>query len=264
MTAIYGALSDGTGDMIGSGLYLRANGKAFLVTAGHVVHEGWANYAEVVCVPDGGTVGLAPNWKISHPAFDLAVAEMGLSAYVPSITALTIDQLAGSSSDVDEHHLFVHGFPQARSHYTRLANPPAVVSETLPYVTQTHTTTWAGFDPAKHFAIEYPGPAYAQVREGGGEAALPPAHGLSGCGVWRLAGDLTAWTPESSRLIGIVQRWDHKNAQSLVVTRVEMLRDFLLEAIRRTFAHSNWEARGRRPGAEEDWRLAEECIRGLR
>jgi hypothetical protein len=100
--------------------------------------------------------------------------------------------------------------------------------------------------------------------EGGAEESLPVAHGLSGCAVWRLAGDLASWTPNSSRLVGIVQRWDEKRAQSLVVTRVEVLRDFLLEVLRRKFAHSNWEARGRRPAAEEDWSLAEEYIPGLK
>jgi hypothetical protein len=98
ITAIYGALSDDTGDLIGSGLYLRANGRLFLVTAGHVINKGCADYADVVCLPkEGHNEALSPHWKISAPVLDLAVAEMGLSEPITSIAALTVDQLAGSS-----------------------------------------------------------------------------------------------------------------------------------------------------------------------
>jgi len=63
-----------------------------------------------------------------------------------------------------------------------------------------------------------------------------------------------------SRIVGVIHRWDIKS-ESLIATRIEVVRDFLLDTIRHEAAYFKWLARG--APQQDDWRDWFEVVRAI-
>jgi len=90
-------------------------------------------------------------------------------------------------------------------------------------------------------------------------------HGLSGSAVWATGRCTTgnSWEPSLARIVGVVHNWDERS-QSLVGTRIEAVRAFVLHVLRSRHAYSKWELRGRPSGDDwSDWFAAVQAIPGL-
>ena len=71
------------------------------------------------------------------------------------------------------------------------------------------------------------------------------------------------WTPEESRITGIIFLWIETTAH-LVAVSVEHIREFLLYALRNEAAYFNWIERGQPANdALTDWTKAEQFISQL-
>lgn len=253
VTAICGKIDNDEGKLVGSGTFVSLGGDTYLLTADHVIIQRRQLYEDLVrrSTPSPVPIGYCAR---SEYRLDLSLAYVGNDT---SIIPAPAQLLAASSSNVDDEHLFVQGFPETQSRFTAFG--PAVMSDSQPYVTYTHVGLWPGyFDPAVHFAIEYPAPEVLQIDERGRPHALPPANGMSGCAVWSLSHSVGAgWSPEQARIVGVAHRWDPVS-QSLIVTRIEAVREFLLKVVRERRAFQLWQSRGAPWGDPlTDWVRAE-------
>lgn len=260
VTAIVGKVDEHSGRLAGSGSFLALRGETFLVTAEHVITEGGEKYEELRRRGPGGAAIRIGYCATAPNPLDLAVAHVGNDA---SIRPAPLHLLATSSTSVSEEHLFVQGFPGKESRFTAFLD--AVLSDSKPYLTYTCDSAWPEFDPEIHFAIEYPSPDQLQIDERGRRVPLPPADGVSGSLVWALGSDVGAgWSFASARIVGVAHRWSPLGTPSLIVTRIESVREFLLKAIRERRAYELWSNRGRPEGdALTDWVAAEREIRSL-
>ena len=81
---------------------------------------------------------------------------------------------------------------------------------------------------------------------------MPSAEGLSGATVWKTnwSDHRDAWTPEKARIIGVAFDWD-TDGGNLTCTRVEAVRCFVNEILRREGESFRWEERG--SPEKDDW-----------
>ncbi|MGE3675825.1 MAG: hypothetical protein AB7K71_39515, partial [Polyangiaceae bacterium] len=103
------------------------------------------------------------------------------------------------------------------------------------------------------------------IDERGNAADMVDPHGLSGSAVWATGRCTTgdSWEPSLARIVGIIHNWDERS-QSLVGTRIEVVRDFIVRALRSRHAFSEWEQRGRPTGDDwSDWFSAVQAIPSL-
>ena len=256
LCAIYGAFDKDIGELVGSSTLVSLLGETFLLTAEHVVtaklqpkYMGIAHTTR-----DGASPRMitTPIYCVKHPS-DLALIPVDATELDP--VPLGVEGLATTSELVDRDVLFIQGFPGARSR-----SLAAVYSNTLPYVTGPGKSSYAWFDPKLHFAIDYA--ARGLIDERGNDADMVDPHGLSGSAVWATgrcaAGD--SWEPSLARIVGVIHSWDERS-QSLVGTRIEAVRDFVLRALRSRHAFSAWERRGRPAGDDwSDWFSAVQAI----
>lgn len=86
-------------------------------------------------------------------------------------------------------------------------NGNRVLSEPLRCMTELYTGERDDRDQEAHILVNY---LTEGVDEAGSTLASPKPHGLSGCGIWRLADPTKPaqlWTPSDVRLVGIQHRW---------------------------------------------------------
>lgn len=214
------------GELIGTGTFIRHSSRVYIVTARHV--------AEKACQSNGCAHSCGPGQRprlITRPfvihkdrALDLALLPIEPSDIGDSpIRPLDFSVLAESSDDLADF-LVIHGYPGERSRFSAIGR--GIFSTSQPYVTVEGRSSLPEFNPAIHFAIEYPGEG--QEDPTGRSAKLPDPHGMSGTAVWR-SGRAKAgkdWTSANARIVGIVHRWD-QDSSSLVATRIEPLSAFL-------------------------------------
>lgn len=76
---------------------------------------------------------------------------------------------------------------------------------------------------------------------------------MSGSAVWDtgfVAKQGHGWQPEDSRIVGLVRAWDQAS-HALICVKIEIVRQFLVLALRKEAAYFRWLARSR--PAEDDW-----------
>jgi hypothetical protein len=269
--AIFGCTRPDAGELIGTGTILRVGSALYLLTAAHVFEKGLGFWAMARSAGYGQHPRLlsGPYWCRSRPT-DLGLARVDdlLAGGVvtdhesgdPPFGLLPVDaaRLAARADDIGPDLLFLQGFPGAESRF--LETFGGICSQTLPLVTFPggHSASW--FNPAVNFALEY---SQNVEDENGRPATLPDPHGLSGSAVWRTHRNkhgVDGWTSEEARIVGIVTSWDQP-AGSLIATRIEAVRDFLLDTLRNRYAYSNWLDRGCPAGDDwTDWFAAVEKI----
>lgn len=268
LAAVYGALSESEGELVGSGTFLDLWGEPWLLSADHVLRLRTARllddslkYVTLACSGGDGEVPVvlgAPCFGWRAP-FDVAATPV-LGPLPSDRHPLPARYLARSSAGVEEAILFVHGFTGAQS----LNLSTGVVSRSLPYLSGpggTSSATW--FDPKVHFTVAYD--ALGLINERGASAEFVKAGGLSGAAVWAVNGyaDVEGWSPERARVVGVATHWDQDN-RLLIATRIEVVRELLLTVLRQRRAFTLWEGRGRPAGDDwSDWFVAVEEIEDL-
>jgi len=254
LAAIYGVISKNDGELIGSGTFLRIRGKTHLLTAKHVIDLA-KNYALLAHTTSCGGHP-AP---FSHPfrwlpkPVDLAVTCIDESALENTgVIPFNVETIATDSSGLERHFLFCHGYPCHKSKPIRIEGG-GVHSESMPFHTSDATTSWDQFDPAIHTVVGYPDVGWFDAN---GPIPRPDARCMSGSALWqthRSSAPADIWTPDMAQIAGVLILWDQKS-ESLVATRAEVVRDFLLDAVRHEAAYFRWRDRGE-PQADDwaDW-----------
>lgn len=118
-------------------------------------------------------------------------------------------------------------------------------STSMPFWTSDGVSDWNQFDGEKHIAIMYPKDGWFD--ENRKPIPQPQPFCMSGSAVWqtyRRDSSGAEWSPERTRIVGLLHLWNEP-AESLIATRIEVIRDFLLDAVRHEKAYELWEARGR-------------------
>lgn len=232
ITTIGRPLSDDEGDFVGSGAFMTFGGQTFLVTAAHVINRAEDRALSGRAVFSNGSG--KPVQFISGPVFrdlelDLAVSPVTLEPPPDSTRKSCPESLIASRAGTLCDFLFVHGFPSARSRYSRIG--PCIHSETLPFGTSSVEPTWPDFDPAVHFAVGFT-PQYTEFSDGT-NADIPLPDGMSGCPVWntRRAEVGDSWKVNDARIVGVIHRFDQEG-QCLIGTKIECLHDLITTAHR--------------------------------
>jgi hypothetical protein len=158
--------------------------------------------------------------------------------------------------------LFVHGFAAQQSYFS--ASGKALIAKSLPYLTQERPLP-EHHDSQVVFALHYPAKKVPSIS--GADVDLPDPHGLSGTAVWDTKFFATQgrnWTPAQASMVGLVRAWDQGN-QALICVKIEVVREFLVHALRQEAAYFRWLDRGSPEGDDlADWTWAEQRITDLR
>ena len=224
ITGIYGIQDDDHGELLGSGTFIEIKNKVFILTARHVILSKSRYKAIAHSIGHGmKPVIIKGSFFLSDSLQDIALAEVDKN-HSKNVNALKIEKLASSSSDVDKDILFLHGFYQAGSRFSGLAN--GVVSDSFPYGSVVGNYSYDWVDEKKHFAFDYP--TNNVQNELGRILNLSDPHGLSGSGVWlsNRASCGSLWNTDEARLVGVAINWDQAG-KSLIITRIESVLDLI-------------------------------------
>ena len=233
-TGLYGIDEEGP-RLAGSATYIQICGQVLMLTAEHVMYKA-LQFGRPARYSNGSALAV-DDWIAGPSNLDIALIFVGDD---PAISPAAFGDVARSSRDVSEQHLFVQGYPESRSRYTAFLGGP--VSDTAPYITYTLESTWSAYDAENHFLVHYPGPDEEQISEVGKPIFLPSPEGLSGCGVWSLGQSLRGFAG-AGKFVGVAHR-HVEDKRALFVTRIEPILAFVLEALRRRAAYKNWLERG--------------------
>ena len=227
LCSIIGTPDTEFGELVGTGTFVRFGDRVYILTARHVAEQAAKEYAG--CAHSVGPANrpvpilrpfvLAADRKLDIAVLPVPAEDIAATPVRPFGSAV----LAASSADLNDY-LFVLGYTGEKSRFSAISQ--GIVSTVHPYGTVLGTSTLPEYDPAIHFAIEYPG--HGQQDSTGREVALPDPHGMSGTAVWRVgrARGGPDWSPQRAEIVGVVHRWD-PDCSSLVATRIEPVRSFL-------------------------------------
>lgn len=251
ITQLFEVESTQRGHFLGSGTFARLGTDVYLLTAAHVPQSAhvrrWAHSAG-----DGVPPALVPNaWQCRSFPSDLALVRLDGSYFDGSfrVRALGPEFFAESVPELAGDFLFVHGWPGERSKELWCI-AQGIASTTLPYTTVVGASSRGWFRPDVHFAIEY---RFDNQRDESGRIArVPHPGGLSGAAVWKTnwRDNRNRWTPDCARVVGVAFDWD-TDGNNLTCTRIDAVRDFINESLRREAAYFRWLERGC-PG-NDDW-----------
>ncbi len=260
LAAIYTCQDSETAELIGSGTLLNLCGNTYLLTAGHIALNNKAYIGLTHVRP--WAFGQVP---LGHPVhslddhLDLCLVKIDArNLRGAGLVPLTSSKLSRTSSDIRNEILFLHGYPRERSTMVKIFDGEA--SGSLPYGMTIGKSDFTWFDDKVHFALGYT--AESPSAEEITQPASDIPGGLTGSAVWstNLHALGPSWKCDAAEIVGIVHHWD-QGAQSLIATRIEVVREFLVRSLRREFAYCRWEKRGSPYGEDlDDWFAACEEI----
>lgn len=257
LSAVYGIINQSKGSLFGSGTFINFHNSTYLITAGHVLETPSRFQGLAHSCSDGNKPSIFKYPKIVlKNTIDLGIVRIDSKILNnTSIVPLDANSLAYSSNDIKDNLFFIHGYLGKKSQFMqRIVN--GVVSKSQPYITVLGASGYSWFNEKFHFALEYP--AEPQMKG----YILPNPYGLSGSAVWSIEYD-SNWDAEKAKIIGIVHTWD-PHQESLVATRIEIVRDFILKYLRKECAYFNWLSRGKPTGDDLlDWYYACNEIKDL-
>jgi hypothetical protein len=243
LAAIYGLKDECTGEFIGSGTFVAVRGQTYLLTSGHVTFEK-DHYTGLVHMRSD-TLPPAP---ITYPFhsdqkyLDISVVQIDSEMLKGThIIPVDITKLALHSDYLENDVLFAHGCPGAKNKAVKFSETN--ISDTQPFCSFIGSSVYPWFDTRRHCAIVYP--QADQLDEYFSQEASDDPHGLCGSAVWKtnINNSTAHWNPMNAEIVGVIHHWD-ENTQCLIATRVEIVRKFLLDALRSEFAYYHWLQRG--------------------
>jgi hypothetical protein len=207
--SIIGVENEHEGYHVGTGFRLSTSTRRMLVTAKHVLDQARAAPLGVAFVHIRGEppVRLASDPDIVDPMLDLAVwvLEGADDDEASGARFWPVSLLDGDGRARAHDYLFVHGFPGERARFVFGESH----HRSLPYGVMERDDDLPADARSFEFAMDYD-PKNMQL-ESGGDASLVLPGGLSGSPVWRIGAyhrKPEAWSPEASRLVGVVTRWN--------------------------------------------------------
>lgn len=260
ITPISKVLSDDYGELLGTGSYVQLRGRPYLLTNEHV-----ARYRDKYALahlpnPDDFFQRVVRPFQAQGIPVDAAIARihdeiMGRAIQLP----IPSSRFARKHEPVTDELLFMVGYPGKRARFSALAG--ALATTAVPYLTQ--QVRQESVTSAEHFRLNYnPERAWSVSRRG---SFLPEPPGFSGSLVWdtgyvRKRGQ--DWSPADATVTGLVFGWPRSHqSDSLIATRIEVVRSFLIRALREEAAYFHWLERGK-PRRDDltDWLWAEGLI----
>ncbi|MES2299940.1 MAG: hypothetical protein V4582_23070 [Pseudomonadota bacterium] len=222
----------------GTGAFVEVSGVRLLVSNDHVIEKEGLHHSFFGF--DRFVPAASQRYGLGAP-IDVGAATVSPSVWAQNGTqasSVPFQRFADRHETVPHEILWMAGYPGAR--VRQLGNYSYSVCQALPtqeYLFHEGAEPHEKFDPDYHFAIAY-SPERAQPFETSGSSRSPglsDPHGLSGSLVWntrRLECFYTnqPWSPNLAVVTGIVWAWPKSNY--LIATRVEHIRQFLLDAAR--------------------------------
>ncbi len=250
-------------DHLGTGLYLRIQSNNYLLTNEHVARSVRETpLAHQLLEGEGATRVMNP-FQVARQPYDMALTRIESAAWEDQRNlrrALHVSHVGSKHHPEDCDFLFILGYSGQRSYFSPTFK--TLMSGGTPYLTQEAKDQPDDLSEM-YFAIPYR-PELARSLDPK-RPNLPDPHGFSGSPVWdtnfrrcMLAG--RQWTPEESRVTGIIVRWLHATGH-LIAVRVEFIAEFLLYSLRSEAAYFHWIGRGQPENdALTDWVWAVESI----
>ncbi len=213
IASVLRAEDDDTGTFCGSAWRLVSMGKRAIVTAAHVLDEAASSSGIVAVSAERGAPPYpAPcdEWKRS-PTDDLAVwfVPDAYAQGAPSehVSFWSGDAIDATGSRIGTDLLFVHGFPQVRSHFSPALK--GALNTSFPYGAMEREEPMERVHMGPHeFALHFEVEGLLASAGSGADFTMP--HGLSGSAVWRLdvgGRRSSAWAPTDAKLVGMALRW---------------------------------------------------------
>lgn len=219
-----------------SGSYLQLEGRRVILTNEHVatVRHAGRKLAHMFNDADNVYQITGNHTEISWPS-DLAILPVSDDAWQKQAHAsrpIDLTQFAAAHAPVPYELLAFVGFAGQR---VRFGFGEISAEGTCYVAREVPLPTHEAIDPTCHFGIEFRPDLATDVM---GASGLPLPNGFSGSTVWntglvkaRMNGHV--WTPDSSRVTGVVWGWPSGDT-CIVATRVEHVLAFLAEAARQT------------------------------
>ena len=260
VTPISKVLSYDYGELLGTGSYVQLRGRTYLLTNEHVARCREKHPLAHLPNPEDFFHRVIHPFQAAHYPVDAAIARID-DAVMERAVQLPVPaaRIAKIHAPVMHELLFMVGFPGQRAQFSALAG--ALRTPAVPYLTQEVPNDAVA--SSGHFRLNY-NPERATPVDSGG-SFLPEPPGFSGSLVWetgyvRKGGQ--NWSAADAKVTGIVFLWPKSNlSDSIMATRIEVVRTFLLQALREEAAYFRWMERGQPPHDPlTDWVRAEHLI----
>ena len=217
---------------VGTGSFLCLGARRMLLTCEHVATEGPINFS----LHGSGNVFSATSPFCEEKLLDVAfvpVSDAVWAACEHEAKGIPAERVAGKHQpSCREEMFFFHGFAGENSHYgfgTMESTASAYVTQQSADALEEGRIFELFWEPQETTFVES---ASVEVRK---TVRITDPGGFSGSIVWNtryrevtLAGQ--CWTPQHAVISGLLKRWDTAT-KTLLVTRIEHLRDFLQAAV---------------------------------
>jgi len=262
LTQVIGAVDQQTGDFRGTGFFCEIGGRRGIVTAAHVITEAIKTdeYLGIVFSRGGENAPEAVEGEIhlfkdSDLAFYVPARPFPLP---PSNRFWRSEDIERDPNSILRDYLFIQGFPQRFSRFTAFEGR-GLISEALSYGAMVRyrerdvpdferrefDRDLPGYDflpddflQPHEFAMRFECDPSFILGENSTETRKADwmevfersagAHGLSGSPVFRIGASgrkVGEWSPELSRLIGVVTKWDTEQKILIATSTAKMLEE---------------------------------------
>ena len=249
------------GRLIGSGIYMQLRGHPYILTNEHVAKERLKgsivhtlkNSEHPYCITN-------PFQRLPSPV-DMAIARIEKDIFIKGErVAISADKIKGKFDTSKDELIFVQGFLGIKSHMLSTLDE-GLFSRSLAYLSQVKSLPH-GFDSKIYFAVDYPWNKSLLTKENKRDY-LPEPDGMSGSGVWDtgyVSKQGSSWSPEDSCIVGLICGWHH-DSHTLIGIKIEIIRQFLILALRKEAAYFRWLERGK-PNCDDwnDWFVATNSV----
>lgn len=251
-----------------TGCYVELQGRPYILTNEHVAKKrlqyGLAHALRHASDPNGKAFRVInPFQSVAFPV-DAAISRIEEEVWVQGQRhAIRSSRIAHRHAPAHGERLFLHGYPGALTHSSSFVGGMHATS--VPFLTE-ECELPPGFAPNTFFALHY-SPERATAA-GHRSFTLPVPGGFSGTPVWNthyvsmLGQD---WAAEQALVTGLACAWPQgEYADRLLVVRIEVVREFLIHALRREAAYFHWLQRGQQGGDDwHDWYRAVDEIQDI-
>ena len=258
ITPISRVIEHDYGEVHGSATILSLCGRPYLLTCEHVaVQMEKSRLAHFTSNREAAAAVVNPFQCMAFPV-DSAISRIDDDMFqLMDKQALPAARIATRFAPAEGEIIFVHGYPGERGRFSALFG--GIRAKTFPYATDV-TSLPPGFSESSFFALSFPDDIW---RFDGNIEIRPNPKGLSGSAVWNtkyVASGTAGWEPDQSDIIGILHGYNEEY-QCLVGVKIEIVRAFLLTALRHEAAYFRWRERNELTGNSlTDWLWAETKI----
>jgi hypothetical protein len=260
ITPISKVISDDYGELLGTGSYVQLRGRPYLLTNEHVARCREKHPLAHLPNLDGFFQRIVYPFQAQDFPTDAAIARLhDLIMEKATQRSIPAGRIARKHAPVTHELLFMVGFPGKRARFSALGQ--ALATTAVPYLTQ--QVPGDSVTSPEHFRLNY-NPERARSVDSR-RSFLPEAPGFSGSLVWDtgyVRKFRQNWSPADATVTGLVFGWPQSDqSDSLIATRIEVIRAFLIRALREEAAYFRWLERGR-PQHDRltDWLWAERLI----